>query len=260
MALKIEESPIYQRKISELLHGTASAPGGIAANPIGKVILRHIESRPQQVMIKRSTIDCNASTDVDGGRHDDAHPKGQYYYLGRLKDDPLTLRNDRYDQSTSKGTGRGADAVIEFSPGASTCVRGGVSAAEADVVLLHELVHALRKMQGLEDSAPLDATTIPQYRDEEEWLAILVENVYKSAAGRTQFRGAHDARTLLQPPENTSEGFLDNPCNRALLRSYYHSWRPVFGELSCVTAKFNPFRTYTLNPVKYAKPPSRDAS
>jgi hypothetical protein len=144
---------------------------------------------------------------------------------------------------------------MEFSSTVSGC-RGGVCSFELDAVLLHELVHALRKLQGKENSVPLDATYIPQFNDSEEWVAILVENVYQSAKGRTDFRGAHDSHTKLKPPENTSEGFLDNPGHRSLMNKLYYSWRPVFGELAGVAAKFNPFRAYTLNPVKYAKPPT----
>jgi hypothetical protein len=259
MTLRIEGSEMYRQKISELLRGTGPTPGGIAANPIGQVILGHVESRPQQVTITRSLIDCNARTGTVG-RQDDASPKGQYYYPPDVEDNRNTLRNERYDLSRSRGTGKGAGAVVEFSPGASTCTRGRMRAAEPDVVLLHELVHALRKMQGLENSEPLDATLIRSFGDAEEWLAILVENVYGSAQGQTRFRGGHDAQTKLQPPEDTSEGFLNNPSHRELMRRYYHGWRPVFGELASVPARFNPFRAYTLDPVKYGKPPSRDAS
>jgi hypothetical protein len=259
MTLNVEGPESYRQRINEILRGRGSSPGGISANPIGKLILGYIEGRPQQVTITRSRHDCDANT-VTEGREDDAHPAGQYYYPPGVRDNRNTLRNERYDLSRSKGTGRGGGAVIEFSPGSSTCTRGGARAAEPDVVLLHELVHALRKMQGLENSTPLDATLIRQYGDAEEWLAILVENVYGSAQGQTQFRGGHDARTKLKPPEDTSEGFLNNPSYRVLARNYYYSWRPVFGDLSCVTAKFNPFRAYTLSPVKYGKPPSQNAS
>src|SRR5262249_28527414 len=79
MTLTVEGPQMYRRKIAELLRGRGPSPGGIAANPIGKVILGHVEARPQQVTITRSRDDCNASTLTDG-REDDAHPAGRYYY------------------------------------------------------------------------------------------------------------------------------------------------------------------------------------
>lgn len=244
----IEGPPRYEKMVSELLRGTSSK-NGIASNPIGMVILNQIAARGQQLTIRRSSETCNAGSGTEG-REDDAHPKGVHYYLG-LENDPKTLRNDRFDQSKSKGTGKGAAAVIEFSLSSASCL-----GADPDRVLLHELVHALRKMQGLENSEPLDATYLRQYGDSEEWLAILVENVYQSANGKTDFRGGHDKSTKLMPPENTSEGFmLNNRSNRALMKGHYHTWRPVFGELSVVSAKFNPFRAYTLDPLKYGKTP-----
>src|SRR5262245_47106946 len=247
----LEGPESYQRRVSDLIRGTGSAPGGIGSNPVGLVILSCIEQNPHQLTIRRSTETCNAGTGTDG-KEDDAHPKGQLYYLGS-EDNPKTLQNERFDQSKSKGTGRGTGTYIEFSPGISSC--GPAGTVEADAVLLHEMVHALRKMQGLENSTPLDASYIPQYGDTEEWLAILVENVYQSAKGRTVFRGAHDAHTKLQPPQNTSEGFLSEPTYRSLLRGYYATWKPVFRNLAAVPANFNPFRAYAADPAKYAKPP-----
>lgn len=257
MTITIEGPESFRSRVSELLFGKQPNAGGILANPIGRVILNNIEKSRQQLTITRWTGQgCNAGTTTDG-KEDDAHPQGEYYYLGR-EDDPRTATtNERFDQSKSKGTGKGVNTVLTFSPGSSACA-GGL-ASEPDVVLLHELVHALRKMQGLENSDPLDASFwISQYDDTEEWLAILVENVYRSGKGQTQFRGAHDPTTKLQPPEDTSDGFMDNPGNRSLMQKYYRQWRPVFGDLSGAPAKFNPFRAYTLNPVEYAKPPTHD--
>ena len=212
------------------------------------MILAQIEKSRYPVTITRWTGNgWNSGTQTDGPE-DDAHPKGEYYYLDDAKDDPMTLRNERFDRSKTKGTGRGAGAVVTFSTAKPP--RG--IPTDPDVLLFHELVHALRKMQGLENSMPLDGTDLSRYDDTEEWLAILVEDVYRSAKNQTMLRGAHDLTTTLEPPEDTSDGFLGNHGNRGLMQRQYRNWRPVFQELSLVSATFNPFHEYTFNPAKYS--------
>jgi hypothetical protein len=245
----IEGSEHFRGTVSGLLGGNGSKGGGIVTNPVGRVILTHIENSRYRVTITPWTGDGeNSGTQTDGPA-DDAHPKGEYYYLDDVKDDPKTLRNERFDKSKSKGTGRGTGAVVKFS----TVVPSSSIPTDAEVLLFHELVHALRKLQGLENSMPLDGSALAAYDDTEEWLAITVEDVYRSARNQTVFRGGHDLRTKLEPPEDTSDGFLDNPSHRSLMQRQYRLWRPVFQELSLVRAKFNPFREFTLDPVKYSK-------
>jgi hypothetical protein len=244
----IEGAEHFRSMVSDLLYGTGTNPGKISTNPVGKLILTHIEESPYQVTITpwtRAGKGLGAQTD---GEEDDAHPNGEYYYRD-VEDDPKTLRNERFDKSKTKGTGKGTGAVVFFS----TVIPPSAIPSDPDVLLLHELVHVLRKMQGVENPRPLEGSALSQYDDAEEWLAILVEDVYRSAKHQTQFRGGHDLTTKLEPPEDTSDGFLGNPGNRSLMQHYYRKWRPVFRELSLVHARFNPFHEYTFNPVKYAQ-------
>src|SRR5262249_1302431 len=97
----------YTNQLSEVLRGTASNPGGVAGNPVGKVILAHIADRiskgGRKVTIVPSTVQGNAGAATVAGQEDHAAPKGEHYYLNK-DDNPRTLQNERFDQSKSKGT------------------------------------------------------------------------------------------------------------------------------------------------------------
>ena len=103
------------------------------------------------------------------------------------------------------------------------------------------MVHALRDMQGVSNPVP---TTL-RYKNEEEFLAMVVTNVYISKKkGNTLLRPDYLHYGPLQPPLNTSDGFLKDDENRRILEFYSNAWQPVFGLLGDVDTLFNPFRPF----------------
>jgi hypothetical protein len=167
------------------------------------------------------------------------------WYSGR-QDDPDTEDDERY---TTRGVdkvaeGGGSDAQVYFTPsewgGGESACSGPGTGAPADEVLFHEMVHALRDMQGLSNPVP---TVNTSYLNEEEFLAIVVTNVYISAKGGTKFRANHFDNSILWSPLNTSKGFVEDEENRKVLNNYASMWQPTFGQLANLTQpKFNPFR------------------
>src|SRR5262245_4674662 len=159
--------------------------------------------------------------------------------------DPATHQGDeRYDPVAAKfaAKGGGSDDIIYFTPGAKSdksCASGaGFCAANPDEVLLHEMVHALRDMQGVSNPVP---TTL-RYKNEEEFLAIVVTNVYVSKAKSNKFlRLDYLHYGPLQAPWNTSDGFLTDTEHKEILEYYSQFWQPVFGQLGKVQTAFNPF-------------------
>jgi hypothetical protein len=144
-----------------------------------------------------------------------------------------------------KGTGEGSDVEISFDPDAyirSRCDKGGVEST--DVVLFHEMVHALRKMQGKQNHIP---TENPLLDNDEEFLAIVIANMYISSQGGHQFRDNHHGYKPLAPPLNTSKGFVDDAANFKLLINYKRLWPETIVWLGLVPAFFNPFRELILN-------------
>ncbi len=250
----------------------------IMANPVGYVILTAIIRTPKQLTIlpeserPRGSFDPNRTyagstaatfpVDPAGTKPDyaGASPPGlsregadrKRWYTGRDDDedtetDPATHRGDeRYDAapaSWGEVRGGGSHTRIYFTPGGGSdagCARGyGTCAAMADEVLLHEMVHALRMMQGVSNPVP---TTL-RYKNEEEFLAIVVTNVYISKKkGNRLLRPDYKGVGPLPPPWNTSDGFLGDAENRRILEYYAGAWQPVFGRLGEVQTAFNPFR------------------
>jgi Effector protein len=168
----------------------------IRRNRVGNIIASNIEALDKDLVIVpfdashvEKLGECNASAREDNLR--DAAPKGisgnlvgeSAWYQGK-EDDPRTLQDERYDRRYGiKGTGEGSDVHIYFSPetqGKSGC-GGGVYGSLSDEVLLHEMVHALRQMQGRNNPVPTEGS-VREYDNEEEFLAIVVTNVYMSAS------------------------------------------------------------------------------
>ena len=93
------------------------------------------------------------------------------------------------------GLGGGSKVLVMFNPATR------VPNLTPDVTLLHELLHSYRQSRGrwrllpmlgvLRLTAP-DIRTI-SFATFEEWLGVLVENIYSSERGRTVFRAAHVA-------------------------------------------------------------------
>lgn len=199
---------------------------------------------------------CNAHTEPDDP--DAAHTEGKPYYLSK-SDDPKTKKDERYDISESKGTERGSNTGIHFTPdmwGASAPCSRGVFGAMPDEVLFHELVHALRDLEAHDDAVPTTGDLLG-YRNEEEYLAIVVTNVYMSAKygdrGKDRLRAGVEEKKALAAPLNTSDGFLKVEANRTLLGKLSGQEKDLFSTLTLVPAKYNPIREL-LQPKKNDKP------
>jgi hypothetical protein len=224
----------------------------IDRNPVGSVLITRIQKHKNIVVIvpvdeaKSASIgDDNASTNPL--KVEDSAPKGAserqqpFWYRGRA-DIPATPREDeRYDMVPRlAGTGIGSHAIINFSP--ANIKKKVVFDRTPNTVLFHELVHALRIFQGIRNPIP---TTDIKWMNEEEFLAVLITNIYMSAGGSIRLRGGYgDWDQRLTAPEDTSSGFLNNE-NLKLLDKLWPFWGPLFTELAMVIgARFNPFREY----------------
>ena len=124
--------------------------------------------------------------------------------------------------------------------------------ATPDAVLVHELVHAMRIIAGkLFDLAvdPLDVlksgasrtpVTLWRFKNIEEFLAVLVTNIYRSEMGlplRAAYRGSQQQRSLSRSERQefaaTHAGLID-----AIMKGHPQFTR----KLALVPASFNPVR------------------
>jgi Effector protein len=238
----------------------------ITMKPAGQEIVALIRGTdPDLTFAPYDDSDCNALTHAEN-REDSApsgvsnkYPvktdNGEYqrdrWYAGH-PDNPATRDVDEREALVRGiGTGKGSDVTIRFTPniyGQAWCHPGGPYGSKADEILFHEMIHALRMMQGKYNQIPT-GDRIHGYHNEEEYLAITATNVYMSANGvdNNGLRGGHDGHYALAPPLNTSAGFLAVPTNLRLMNIYRLLWSDAFLGLAGVRAQFNPFRRLSLN-------------
>lgn len=142
-------------------------------------------------------------------------------------------------------TVHGDEPFVEISPEA---YGGGSRPAgpgnDPDEVLFHELVHATRQLAGITYFMPINQN----YDNEEEYLAIVLSNIYlRNKNSKNTLRGDHDAG-ILQDPDH----FLDNVQRvnlepRMLLERFRLNQMLFFKDLADIdfsVASFNPVRQY----------------
>jgi hypothetical protein len=200
----------------------------------------------------------------------DAAPKDARIYLGGT-DDPKTPNDERYRTAPLvRGTGRGTDVDIHFSPEnhAPRCMTNGMpnlgrchyqgDDEGPDAVLLHEMLHAVRMTYGQSLQAP---TWDKDYDNEEEFFAVLVANIYMAETGKARMRASHHGQSVLSPTLNTSQSFLgrdeDPPTtiqleNRRLVHKFVCQ-NHILSAHICgkSTAWFNPIREFMGNSENY---------
>jgi hypothetical protein len=147
------------------------------------------------------------------------------------------------------GLGTGTNTVVDFSPDLLTSEAGrklfSGPGSKVDEALFHEMVHASRFMRGVAFRLPVNQG----YSNEEEYISVVMTNVYLSEKGEPQLRGRH-ARPNIPLPE--PEKFLDNYQNINLSpivlierfrlstpRFYLH-----YSGIPANSAPFNPFREF----------------
>ena len=158
-----------------------------------------------------------------------------------------TTRRGRPNYKNGSGSGAGSDSVIDYSatmwteygPARLSGTRG--PGFEPDEVLIHELVHAAREMRGVEYLLPVTGG----YDTQEEFLGVVVTNIYLSEKGQTVFARNHGTGVLKHP-----EAFLDariHPSPRVLLERFRLA-QPAFWDalvrIGPAAARFNPVRQY----------------
>ena len=160
----------------------------IAKNPVGEIILSCIRDDDDDLTIvpftgedAKSVGSCNAFARPDN--HEKAWMKGvqvtsPVYEKGKLVRESLVKVQGK---GIMIGSGKGSDVKVHFSSDEfqkADCDVGPGS--EPDVVLFHELVHGHRMMKGRLNRAATSGNH-ENYDNEEEFLAIVVANVYISA-------------------------------------------------------------------------------
>jgi hypothetical protein len=234
---------VYERRVLDELHA-------VLRRWTGKAILREIHAASRRtVSIRPYLADDDDDYNASAGMRDEEAATAA----------GMPILNTRGRATGGSGSGRGSNVDIDFSPeiwgvfSESPTQRPSEFAspskptgpgAQADEVLFHELVHACRMMRGLHYRADVNQ----QYDNEEEYLAVVITNIYLAEKGQTHLRDSHKGHNYLARPEK----FLDNPQHvnmspRRLLERLRLSQSSLFGSLADIGPKmawFNPVRDY----------------
>ena len=152
--------------------------------------------------------------------------------------DSATLAMTKTEKNVQRALG--GTAVLRFLPGNYDSKSGKFVNIEpffgSDDVLIHELFHTARAMQGLS----YFEKTNDLYDDLEEFFAILVANVYLSETGRNNLLRADHVRSSIVNLDMNSKDFWEKYEHRILkLKKQNPRFFNLMAQVNC---QFNPFR------------------
>jgi hypothetical protein len=174
-------------------------------------------------------------------------------YVPKLTDGPGPLNADAIYSTVP-----GWNALVRFNPDmwtAAAVAQVGFIAKPADFVkapgvgrdeiLLHEMVHGLRQIRGTTDShTPADS---PNMDTVEEFMAIVVSNVYRSELKRPGLRADHHGFSALPAAQENPSVFLSRAgksgeSNLSRMKQFKKDNPDFFEDLKKSPASFNPFK------------------
>ena len=215
----------------------------IGSSTVGRAVLAKIKAHGWVVIVPYSS--------------DDADKYGVCNALSRKK---FLLDGFEATEFDSPVPVTGIGTEIAFSPktwGAADpfgCAHQPGS--QPDDVLIHELIHAGRRLGGDMKQVPLTGS-LADYDSEEEFFAVMVTNIDISEAGRqgsafnTNLVANHGVAPL-NAPLNISEVFMLQPGIWNLVDKYCTQHPNIVPMIAQSPAQFNPVRTYfAWKAVKY---------
>jgi len=179
-----------------------------------------------------------------------------------------TLPNipQRPNRTADAQNGTGTPGRVKFNPAANLgFASGGVS---GEVLLVHEVTHAYRAANGRVTPLPMNQFVNPdslklnldlarRFPDFEEWLALVIENVFASQAGKTMLRTNWDITrpSFVTDPKFFTFWGISTVGTRNDSQQFAHDYRPgiqhiqsveprLFRAMESTQAWFNPVRDY----------------
>jgi hypothetical protein len=174
-------------------------------------------------------------------------------YVPKINDGPGPVNMDEI-----KPTAPGKNALVRFNPSmwtADAVAKVGFIAKPADFknapgvgkdeILLHEMVHGLRQLRGTTSyHKPADS---PNMDTVEEFMAIVVSNVYRSELKRPGLRADHHGFAALPSAQEDPRVFLnqagkDGESNLSRMKQFKADNPDFFSDMKSSPASFNPFK------------------
>jgi len=120
---------------------------------------------------------------------------------------------------------------------------------EPDQVLFHELIHAHRAASWLLPHHEKLIAGLSGYQDEEEFLAVVLTNIYISETKGKGMRADYISYGELKGPLSSSIGFFaSSPQVLRILTDFARDQEFLFNELAKVKASFNPLAAMKEHP------------
>jgi hypothetical protein len=155
----------------------------LAGHGVSKAVLAEVDAARDR---KLTVMPYRPKNDNDVNADSEAQRDRPSTWLGF----PVRDTDGSVIHGIGRGTGEGSSVTIDYSPemwGRDGTAHFSGPASDADDVLCHELVHAGRQMNGKEHSKALNG----HYNNEEEFVSILVTNIYLSEKEQVKLRGSH---------------------------------------------------------------------
>jgi hypothetical protein len=228
----------------------------IGINDIGLLLFRHIKQSGKWVRIEpywskddpAFSAKCNASAiSIRSVVADDWYPsnKNQRWYYSQILFSP-----DRFGRE---------------SPCAEKRRKEGGAVSDPHETLFHELVHALRQVWDTRWTGVKLGGGLADHTDVEEFIAVLVTNIYASCGGKKVLRAGHRGHKPMDKAFVDSFGWFQLGGMTASLVDYFCKHNKAFcDELARIDAPHNPIRAFKQDPDKArrysnsAKAKSRD--
>src|SRR5262249_54001997 len=125
---------------------------------------------------------------------------------------------------------------------------------EPDQVLFHELIHAHRAASWLLPHHDKLIAGLSGYKDEEEFLAVVLTNIYISETKGKGMRADYISYGELKGPLSSSIGFFaSSPSVLRILTEFAKDQEFLFNEMAKVKAPFNPLAAMMEHPHEVRK-------
>lgn len=228
----------YQLEARQHIESVKPRLDQIQQRQTGSALLAEISASDWTVVIQPYRGKGLNATSGQRTGHDDVSATARGAPVDRMSN-PF---GKRYDGRV--GTGKGADAIVNFTPGMWKGAKMRKPSNAPDETLFHELVHASRQTRGVQDSSYVDN----DYDDSEEYLAVVLTNIYMSEKGQLVMVGNHGTKPL-QGPER--DNFINNSQHtllapQQLMQNFKDSQRAFYDALANLpaTIKWNPVRQH----------------
>lgn len=201
----------------------------IASTQTGQALLRAIA--PPSRLIIESDQDAENRTATPGTGPEDGQNRDAWRAATR---EGARARHGAGGLIGGFGTGKGTTASIEFTPADFI---NEPPEDQPDIVLVHEIAHATRYLDGVVSNAPMLEYG---FLTREEVHAVLIGNMYRSEIGLATFRLSH------RPSRSGSlqQALQTFRLGKDMLRLLAGRQEHLYEDLANINTRFNPVREF----------------